>query len=236
MIQKVILLPLATALILAAWTTGLRADEEGPSQEFIEQYRKAGQLFSENELDAALEALDEADAIDAGVPDSRNLRGAILVRQERYDDAREAFLEALELDPELFPAKFNLAEIKFVTENYPEARAEFEAILGESPNPRMTEFVRYKIFLCLLMEDRARAESYLDQHMTPFGDTPAYQFSQAALAFHEDDEALAVDWLGSAFRIFPPQQNNLFLDSLVELGWLNRGDAVTEELEEVIPE
>lgn len=218
-------------LVLASPVVAEEAD--GPSEAFIEKYREATRLFQSEQLDEALRVLDEADAIESGVTDSINLRGAVFVKQQRYDEARQMFLKALEIDETLFPPKFNIGEIYFVQQQFPQAKAEFERIREEAPNPDMKQFVDYKIFLCKLLDgDRAEAVAFRDERFTFMDNTPAYHFSQAATEFHEGNEDKAVEWLGSAYGIFPPQVNAIFLDSIIELGWINREEAISEVVEE----
>lgn len=66
--------------------------------------------------------------------------------------------------------------------------------------------------------------------LEPSPNSPIYYFSKAAEAFVKGDKVAAMEFVGSAYRIYPPDANATFADSLVEKGYL------TGEQAEKIPE
>src|SRR5438445_1807084 len=124
------------AIVIASLTSSaFAADNVAPTKaELEERYNAAYRAFDSKKFS---EALKQLDAIDARQPDlaaSKNLRGVILMRQGKYDEAETALQEASRIDPKFWNARFNLAEIPFLKKDWAEARKRFEQLLssGES--------------------------------------------------------------------------------------------------------
>ena len=82
------------------------------------------------------EALAKLDAIEARQPDvaaAENLRGVAWMRLTAYRKAEAALRKAREIDPDFWEARFNLAEVSFLTENWTEARRRFSAVAMPPP-------------------------------------------------------------------------------------------------------
>ena len=77
--------------------------------------------------------------------------------------------------------------------------------------------------------DNVRAQDFLIS-LQPNPVSPIYYFSKAAESFVKGDKAAAMEYVGSAYGIYPPDANATFADSLVEKGYL------TGEQAETIPE
>jgi tetratricopeptide (TPR) repeat protein len=124
-------------------------------------------------------------------------------------------------------AQFNLGEVLFLNNKYKEARERFQIFLNSQPK---NDLGLFKIYLCdLLGENKPRAEEFLNT-LQPNPSSPIYYFAKAAEAFVKGDKAAAMEFVGSAYRIYPPDANATFADSLVEKGYL------TGEQAEKIPE
>src|ERR1051326_5320513 len=104
----------AGALILLLGPGLFAANVVAPTKSELEaMYGVAAQELNAGHL---REALQQLDAIDARQPDmaaAKNLRGVVLMRQSEYGLAEKALQRARELDPGLWEARFNLAEIAF---------------------------------------------------------------------------------------------------------------------------
>ena len=121
------------ALVLASLAAiAFAADNVAPTKaELEEMYNAAYRAFDSKKFP---EALKQLDAIDARQPDlaaSKNLRGVILMRQGKYDEAETALQDAARIDPKFWNARFNLAEIPFLKKDWAEARKRFEQLLDE---------------------------------------------------------------------------------------------------------
>lgn len=205
-------------------TDDLPAD---PEEKYKVTYVRAAQAFSRNDLENAIKFLEIAEQSKPGQANTANLRGAIYTRQRDWAKAQAAFEEALKLQPDLPMAQFNLGEVLFLNNKYKEARERFQLFLNSQPR---NDLGLYKIYLCdLLGADKAKAESFLSS-LQPNPSSPIYYFSKAAESFVNGDKPAAMEFVASAYRIYPPDANATFADSLVEKGYL------TGEQAEKIPE
>ena len=53
-------------------------------------------------------------------------------------------------------------------------------------------------------------------------DTPAVHYANAAIALQRKNPKEAKDWMAAAEKNFSPQLNKLFVESLYEVGWLEK--------------
>src|SRR5262249_446988 len=53
-------------------------------------------------------------------------------------------------------------------------------------------------------------------------DTPAVDYVRAAVALQQKNQKEAKDWISVAEKNFSPQLNKLFVESLYEVGWLEK--------------
>src|SRR5256885_8702669 len=202
------------------------ASNVAPSKAELEaMYSKAYREFDANNFSEALKQLDEIDARQPDVAESSNLRGVILMRQGMYDKAETALLEAVRIDPKLWNARFNLAEIPFLKKDWPEARDRFQKLLSANVSELegdAAQLIQYKILLTYLLEGK---ENMVDSILAKFElspDTPAVHYANAAIAFQRNNTKDAKDWVTAAEKNFSPQLNKLFAESLYEVGWLEK--------------
>ena len=214
-----------TAVIALAFSS-FAADNVAPTKtELEEMYNKAFREFEANNFS---QALKELDAIDARQPDlaaSQNLRGVILMRQGIYDKAEAALLEANRIDPKLWNARFNLAEIPFLQKNWAEARNRFQKLLSSSQSDlasEATQLIQYKILLTYLLEGKENMVDSILAKLELSSDTPAVDYVKAAVALQHKNEKEGKDWIAVAEKNFSPQLNKLFVESFYETGWVER--------------
>src|SRR5438128_427641 len=214
------------AAIAALGLTSLAADNVAPTKgELEEMYNTAYRAFDAGKFQ---EALKQLDAIDARQPDlaaSKNLRGVILMRQGNYDEADAALTQAARIDPKFWNARFNLAEIPFLKKDWAEARKRFEQLLstGQSDLAKeASELIQYKILLTYLMEGKSNMVDSILAKLELSPDTPAVDYVKAAVALQQKNEAEAKDWISAAEKNYTPQLNKLFVESLYEIGWMEK--------------
>jgi Flp pilus assembly protein TadD len=216
------------AAIAALGLTSFAADNVAPTKaELEEMYNTAYRAFDAGKFP---EALKQLDAIDARQPDlaaSKNLRGVILMRQGNYDQAEAALTDAARIDPKFWNARFNLAEIPFLKKDWPEARKRFEQLLstGQSDLAKeASQLIQYKILLTYLMEDKSNMVDSMLAKLELSPDTPAVDYVKAAVALQQKNESEAKDWITAAEKNYSPQLNKLFVESLYEIGWMQKPD------------
>ena len=202
------------------------AENVAPTKaELEEMYNAAFRAFDSGKF---AEALKQLDAIDTRQPDlaaSKNLRGVILMRQGNYDQAEAALQDAARIDPKFWNARFNLAEIPFLKKDWPEARNRFEQLLsnGESDLAKeASQLIQYKILLTYLLEGKVNMVDSIQAKLELSPDTPAVDYVKAAVALQQKNQKEAKDWISAAEKNFPPQLNKLFVESLYEVGWLEK--------------
>lgn len=194
---------------------------------------EASSFVSGIRLQEALQRLSEVETI---VPDLfmvQNLKGAVFTKMRIFGKARESFQKARELHPKSFHPTFNLAEIEFVeaadkaragdataAAQFASAQKLFQGLNLSRTDDATRRLVEFKIVICQLKQGKtaeaeaaAKAFSYID-------DEPVYYMSHAAVAFHKDDKAAAQEWIDSANRIYSQQQMSVYMDSFIEVGWV----------------
>src|ERR1700730_6601612 len=202
------------------------ASNVAPSKSELEaMYDKAFREFDANNFSEALKDLDAIDARQPDLAESQNLRGVILMRQGIYDKAETALMEALRIDPKFWNARFNLAEIPFLKKDWADARKRFQELLSNNVSELQGEaaqLIQYKILLTYLLENK---ENMVDSILAKFElspDTPAVHYANAAIALQHKNSKEAKDWMVAAEKNFSPQLNKLFVESLYEVGWLEK--------------
>ena len=113
--------------------------------------RQATKYFEAGDYQAAVDRLGDLQGEPGQDPSVLNLRGAILTKLKRYDEAREVFTSILRTDANYFPAAFNLGEVQFLSGDREGALETFQSIRRSDPR---NELVRFKVLLSLLVLDR----------------------------------------------------------------------------------
>jgi tetratricopeptide (TPR) repeat protein len=201
-------LPVAVFLIL------LTQMSFGDQRGFGAALERAMLAFNQGKLAEAEKQLDAAEKVEARKPEIPNLRGAIFIKQKRYDEAAQQFNQALALDPKFYPAKLNLAEVDLLQGKHAEA-AELYAQLKElDPD---SELLQFKLTLCaLLAGDENRATALVDVMKFP-GKTPAYYYARVAIALKRGQKETAQKYLENVKKYYSDQQCAYFAQSLTEI-------------------
>lgn len=158
--------------------------------------------------------IDKAEALLGKNPTTLNLRGAISTREKKWDEADSTFNQALEMDPNFFPALFNKGEILFLKGNYAEAKSYFLDLLQRLPN---NELLQFKVFLSeLLMGNQEEARDRLKKIRHP-GETPAWYYAQSALSFKTGHRGEGKKYIQSAQIIFGEEKTALFDETFQDI-------------------
>lgn len=173
----------------------------------------------------ALKKLDEAEAISPGTALIANVRGSVYTSPplRDYAKARECFELAEKLAPESFEPRFNKTELLYVEHKYAEAETAFKKLLVDFIKLRedVRHLVQFKIIICQLKQGNLEEAKKSSAGFTFMDDTPAYYYTKSAFAFQAADTEEAKTWITKAEKIFKPQDNAVYIDSLMEAGWLN---------------
>src|SRR5437899_5584791 len=194
------------------------------------QFEQALQAHEQRDFDSAARLAEQADTAEPNQPQVLNLRGAILLEQQKYDEAEGFFKEALKVDPKFREAQFNLADVPFRNKDYTKARDRFQALLKQTPGGdknHAAQLINFKVFLTYLLEGKdSRAQKLMEQFQFS-GDTPALYYAQAAWEFKHDNADKANDWIASARKIYPSASNKQYAAGFYDLGWLKNAMAVS---------
>lgn len=187
----------------------------------------AVQKMNANNVDGALNDLSQAIKVNPNSTGAYVLRAAIYCQKKQWPEAEADFKAAARIAPTNSVLKFNLVEVKFMQKEYDVARPGFIAL---ETDPDMGDFASYKVFLCdLFGGHEAMARKELDVFNDTMGN-PSYYFGNAAWSLVHKNIEDARSWLLSASRIYPPEKNAYYAQSLRDLGYLPipaPGDKVT---------
>src|SRR5437868_9695240 len=193
-------------------------------------FEQALQAYEQRDFDSAARLAGQADTAEPNQPQVLNLRGAILLEQQKYDEAERFFKEALKVDPKFREAQFNLADVPFRNKDYAKARDRFQALLKQTPGGdknQAAQLINFRIFLTYLLEGKdSRAQKLMEQFQFS-GDTPALYYAEAAWEFKHDNAVKGNDWITSARKIYPSASNALYAAGFYDLGWLKNAMAVS---------
>jgi len=216
--------PAAALLLLTCLVTVGAAQDPGPAADdpLLQQRRLAMVLrqstkhYEAGEYQVALERLGSLPENMARDLSALNLRGAILTKLGRYDEARQIFDSILLTDPNYFPAAFNLGEVQFVKGDYAGALRTFQQIQRRDPR---NELVRFKVLLCHLQLGEDEPAQRIASGFIPAGSTPAWYYAQAMLARRAGDQARASRHLTVARSIYEEAGCRLFDESIRNIKW-----------------
>jgi Flp pilus assembly protein TadD len=178
--------------------------------------RQSTQHYEAGEYEAALDRLGALQGPAAQDLSALNLRGAILTKIGRYDEAAELFRSILSTDPNYFPAAFNLGEVEFIRGDYAAALETFQRMRRRDPR---NELVRFKVFLCHLLLKQDGEAGKIARGLIPAGATPAWYYAQAMLARQAGDEAKAQKHLKTARAIYLDDGCKLFDESIAPVNF-----------------
>ena len=185
-------------------------------------------------LQEALDEIYKAEAIakkfEANFYQLHNLKGAIFTKMRDFGQARSAFDKAIALDPESFHPQFNLAELNFVEQKWVDAEKSFTRLVERYGNKKLGQpleieetterLMQFKILICMLMQGREDDANELMSQFNYLEDNPAYYYGNAAVEFAKENKEEAQGWLDSAKRIYAANLLEVFIDSFVEVGWV----------------
>ena len=178
-------------------------------------------------LQESLAKLNEVEQITGEFHIVSNMRGAVFTKMRDFPAARTQFEKAIQLTKgqprENFHPTFNLAEINFVEKKWAAARTSFTELLTRNsvPDVGTRRIMEFKVLVCFLQEkNTAAAQTQAEKFDQYDNDSPAFYFAQASFAFAKDNKEEAEEWIASASKIYPSDLNNVYQDSLIEVGWL----------------
>jgi len=204
--------------LLAAAPLAAQENTAAPSEDPLLMQRRLAMVLRQStkhyeagEYQAALDRLSVLQGAFGQDLSVLNLRGAILTKLGRYNEARQLFKSILATDPNYLPAAFNLGEVQFLAGDYESALQSFQSMRRRDPR---NELVRFKILLCFLALGRDDEAKKIADGLIPAGSTPAWYYAQAVLARKAGDQKLSNKHLTAARSIYQEANCKLFDESL----------------------
>lgn len=171
--------------------------------------------FEARNYDAALVKLHDADKLLPNDPFTLNLLGAAYTKKKEYMTARSFFERSLDQDPGFFPARFNLGEVLFLQKQYPQALEYFRRMYADNPG---NELLQFKVVLALIMTDQFEDAEKMVSRMRFPGESPAYYYAQAAIAYKKGEKSKSLAFLLNARELFR-DKTALYDETFDDLGW-----------------
>lgn len=200
-------------LCLASLTAGGRAEPKSLAAA-VEQANRA---LSQGKLDEAEKQTNAAQKLYPDKPEVLNLRGAILIKRQRFDEAADQFSRALQLDPKFYAAKYNLAQVLMLENKFDDAQTKFQELQTVDPN---SELLQFKIVLCNVLKGQEDRSAALIDAMRFPGETPAYYYARAAVLLKRGLEKDAYQYFANARKYYVDAQCAFFDQELKQVGLL----------------
>ncbi|HEY2712897.1 MAG TPA: tetratricopeptide repeat protein [Chthoniobacterales bacterium] len=181
---------------------------------------------------ADLENIDNLTAVAEVKAELFNLRGVILMRQCEYEGAEIVLRRGLDLNPRLWNADFNLAEIPFLKKDWPSAQHRFEAMLARDDSgmdAEMRQLIRYKVLLTLVLQGKDQAVETMLSQLDSNASGPTSYYVRSAMAWRDNQRDDASRWQRKAEQEFSPATNKLYAESFYEVGWGQRPTGAERE-------
>ncbi len=214
--------------------------DDVPQQGVGELYEQAFREFNAHHYAETLHQLDAIDAC-ATLPrekaEALNLRAVVLMRQYEYEAAEMVLRRAIEFQPQVANAIFNLAEIPFLKRDWPEARRRFEEMLAKTDGmeAETRQLIEYKIFLTHLLQGDEEKVRRLAEELGREDRGPVAYYVRAALARAEEKPNEAEAEMAAAAERFPEALNNLYAESFYEIGWLKKPAEAGRRVFNILP-
>lgn len=198
---------------LTSAATGLvPMNQEDAYQELI---TKAVEEFEAQRYEESIVLLDKAIEMFPRDAFALNLKGAVLTKQKKWEEATRMFNLSLNEDTQFFPARFNIGEVLFLQGKKEEALTYFE---GLNEMYSRNELIEFKLVLLFLLTDRlADAERMLARMQYP-GNGPAWYYANAAVSFAKNEPREGRRYLAAAEGLFDEKSRALFDESMQESG------------------
>jgi tetratricopeptide (TPR) repeat protein len=207
-----------TAFLLLAGT--FLANGETVSGALPPSLTAASRHYQDGKFDEATADLDSYEKSSAATVESLDLRGCILLEQQKFEDAQKSFEAAHNADPAIFAPRIHLGDLLLRQKKFEEARKTYQTLLRETNILISHERLRFAVLLTYLGErNEVGARRAVDIITFPT-ESPAYYYAQAAWAFAHDKKSEGSDWVKKAKKVFDPESSTWFLQNLYQFGWI----------------
>lgn len=176
------------------------------------EWQMARQQFEGGDLNKSLKTVDRSIALNPNVSKSHVLRGRILLEQGRLEDARTAFVQAEELNPDNVDAQYYLGIIHERVGEADKAVARYRKAMDLD-----TGNAQYLIAAAETLVQAGKldeAESVLNERRQFFEYNAAVRQTFGHIAMLRRDPSKAVEWFNEAM-LLAPGDNRIIEDLIV---------------------
>lgn len=184
-----------------------------PAMELIRQVQSA---LVAHDGRAAKRAASELEEFYPKDPRTFVASGTVWAHERKYDEARKAYLRALELAPGLPGALVNLGEVEFASGDYKRAAGYYELAGKRMPRNPLILFRRY---LCYSLLDERPMASEVMTELSVHPDSVEWYYVQASEALRAGRKPEAQRLVATAGTLFG-EQASAYQESLRKIGWL----------------
>lgn len=182
----------------------------------IELIRQVQSALTAHDSSAAKSAVAELEEFYPQDPRTFVASGTVWAHEKKYDEARKAYLHALELVPGLPPALINLGEVEFASGNYTRAAGYYEQAGKRLPRNPLILFRRY---LCYsLLDERPKAGEVMKE-LSVRPNSVEWYYVQASEALRAGNKPEAQRLVATAGTLFG-EKAAAYQESLKKIGWL----------------
>ncbi len=223
------------------------APAPSPDLPFYKKLAEANKATIEKNFTKALALLEEAEKLKPNTVEASSLKGSIYLGQKEFEKAHEIFLKNATLLPDNIGAQYNLAESEFVKGDLSAAREKLSKLLEivkATPKDKMNtlpwgdataDFFTYKIYLTYIFEGNLIEGKKMLDKFDPYAITPLYYFGCSAMEFGNKNNIKALEWIGSAAKIYNPLLIDLFSNAMFDKGWIRKGAKPGEITTDIAP-
>ncbi len=206
-----------------------------PDLPFYKKLGEANKEANEKNFTKALALLEEAEKLKPNTSEASSIKGSIYLGQKEFEKAHEIFLKNATLLPDNIGAQYNLAEAEFVQGALPASREKLSKLLEivkATPKDKTNtlpwgdataDFFTYKIYLTYIFEGNLTEGKKMLDKFDPYAITPLYYFGCSAMEFGNKNNIKALEWIGSAAKIYNPLLIELFSNAMFDKGWIRKG-------------
>ena len=206
-------------LSVQAETNVLHPTDPKTQRMFEYKIKEAAAAFDKTDYGTTRKKIEEADGLIPNDPATINLRGALLYKEKKYEEALVVFQDLISRDTNSYPGYFNTAEVLLAQGKYDEALDAFQRIVDARPGDEVSLF-RIVIVLSLQKKfDEARARA---RKIPKMGQSAAYYFAHAAIELAAGQQEKGLGWIKQSEILFPAESSKALRDALVEHQFLKK--------------
>ena len=203
---------------------------EAKRTEYLKHRSKAYEYSTQKRTFESLGEIHKATEIFDEDPSLWSLKASCYVEFRIFDKAKKAYERSLALRPKDMGTLFNLAEMDFISRDWEGAIKKMTTVkeavedASESVDAGPLSVHRLCLFKIVIshlkLGQKDEAKKIASEYWNEFDDSPFTYFSKAVLAYEEDNDEEAKEWLASASRVFRDRAViTRWQDSLIEVGY-----------------